>query len=106
MEIGFVSLPTLEKLRGHILQILCAQDRLDPEQTPLYQAVIRRSGKPCGLFFQVQGPRKLQTYAVWAGQENRILFYDSTGQRFAVSRLCEGPDPLELVAADPQALGC
>jgi hypothetical protein len=98
MAVDFVSLPTLEKLRGHILQTLCAQDRLDPAQTPLYEAIIRRSGKPCGLFFQVQGPRKLKTYAVWAGQENRILFYDSTGQRFAESRLCEGPDPRELAA--------
>jgi hypothetical protein len=106
MEVRFLSLPTLEKLRGHILQTLCAQDRLDPEQTPLYQAVIRGSGKPCGMFFQIQGPCRLQTYAVWAGQENRILFYDSTGQRFAESRLCEGPDPLELAAAHAQALAC
>jgi hypothetical protein len=72
MDIQFVSLPTLAKLRDHVLQRLCAHDRLDPNQTPLYQAVIRRSGKPCGLFFQVQGPRMLKTHAVWAGQENRI----------------------------------
>jgi len=98
MDVRFISLPTLEKLRAHVLQTLCAHDRLDPEQTPLYQAIIRRSGKPCGLFFQVQGPRMLKTHAVWAGQENRILFYDSTGLRFAESRLCEAPDPLEIAA--------
>jgi hypothetical protein len=98
MDTRFVSLPTLEKLRAHVLQTLCAHDRLDPEQTPLYQAVIRRSGKPCGLLFQVEGPRLLHTYAVWAGKEDRILFYDSTGLRFAESRLCEAPDPLEIAA--------
>ena len=98
MDVQFVSLPTLAKLRAHVLERLCVHDRLDQNQTPLYQAVIRRSGKPCGLFFQVQGPRMLKTHAVWAGQENRILFYDSTGLRFAESRLCEGPDPAELAA--------
>jgi hypothetical protein len=98
MSVQFVSLPTLDKLRQHIHQTLCSHDNLDPQQTPLHQARIIRSGKPCGLFFQVQGPRLLKTYAVWAGDENRILFYDSTGQRFAEIKLCEGPDPLALAA--------
>jgi hypothetical protein len=81
-----------------VLQTLCAHDQLDPRQTPLHQARIVRSGKPCGLFFQVQGPRLLRTYAVWAGTEDRILFYDSTGVRFAETRLSEGPDPLQAAA--------
>jgi hypothetical protein len=98
MEVTFASLQTFERLRLHVHQILCTHDRLDPKQTPLHQAMIVRSGKPCGLFFQVQGPRLLKTYAVWAGQEHRILFYDSTGLRFAETRLSEGPDPLEIAA--------
>jgi hypothetical protein len=98
MELSFVSLPTVEKLRGHVLRVLCGHDALDPQQTPLHEAVIVRGGKPCGLFFQVQGPRLLKTYAVWAGEENRVLFYDSTGVRFAECRLSEGPDPLAAAA--------
>jgi hypothetical protein len=90
------ALPSLEVLRQHVLETLCAHDQLDPAQTPLRQAVITRRGQPCGLFFQVQGPRMLRTYAVWAGEENRILFYDSTGERFAESRLSDAPDPLKL----------
>jgi hypothetical protein len=91
-----VCLPTLEQLRAHVLDVLCRHDQLDAAQTPLHQAVLTRSGRPCGLFFQVQGPRLVRTYAVWAGEEDRILFYDSTGQRFAQTRLSEGPDPLRL----------
>ena len=34
----------------------------------------------------------LKTYAVWAGDENRVLFYDSTGERFAESRLSDAPE--------------
>jgi hypothetical protein len=98
MNVKFLSLPTLEKLRQHILQSLCEHDQLDPEQSSLHQALILRAGKPCGLFFHVEGPRSLKTYAVWAGQEDRVLFYDSAGLRFAESRLSEGPDPLGLAA--------
>jgi hypothetical protein len=93
-----VALPTLDELRRHVLHVLCAHDHLDPAQTPLRQSVINRRGKPCGLFFQVQGPRMVKAYAVWAGEENRILYYDSTGLRFAESRLSEGPDPIRLAA--------
>ncbi len=93
-----VSLPTLDELRRHVLRTLCSKDHLDPAQTPLLQSIVTRRGRPCGLFFQVQGPRMLKTYAVWAGEENRLLFYDSTGVRFAECRLSEGPDPLKLAA--------
>jgi hypothetical protein len=90
------ALPTVDELRHHVLLTLCTHDHLDPGQTPLYQALILRRGRPCGLFFQAQGPRLLKTYAVWAGEENRILFYDAGGVRFAETRLSEGPDPLKL----------
>lgn len=96
--LSVVSLPSLEKLREFVLTTLCAHDQLDPNQTPLFQALVTRRGKPCGLFFQVQGPRMLRTYAIWAGEENRVLFYDCHGERFAESRLSDAPDPLRLAA--------
>jgi hypothetical protein len=34
----------------------------------------------------------------WAGEEDRILFYDSTGQRFSESRMSDAPDPRKLAA--------
>lgn len=90
------TLPTFDDLRAHVLKVLCGHDELDPGQTPLRQSVIQRRGKPCGLFFQIQGPRLVRTYAVWAGEEDRILYYDSNGTRFGETRLSEGPDPLKL----------
>jgi hypothetical protein len=93
-----VSLPTLDDLRDFVLRTLCAHDQLDPGQTPLYQGVIQRRGNPCGLFFQISGPRMLKTYAVWAGEEDRILFYDSTGVRYHQARLSDAPDPQRLAA--------
>jgi hypothetical protein len=97
-----VSLPTVDDLRRHVHTVLCSRDQLDPSQTPLHEGRITRRGQTCGLFFQVQGPRMLKTYALWAGEEDRILFYDSTGARFAETRLSDAPDPLRLDRA-PQA---
>jgi hypothetical protein len=93
-----VALPNLDDLRQHVLETLCAHDQLDPTQAPFFQALIKRAGRPCGLFFQVQGPRQVRTYALWAGEEDRILFYDGSGQRFAETRLSDAPDPQRLAA--------
>jgi hypothetical protein len=98
---GVACLPTFEELKHHVLHKLCEPDDLDPTQTPLLQAVIIRRGLPCGLFFQAQGPRLLKNYAVWAGDENRILFYNCTGERIAETRLSEAPDPGRLAGKFP-----
>jgi hypothetical protein len=92
------SLSTLDDLRAHVLDTLCRHGQLDTSQTPLHQAVIQRSGRPCGLYFVVLGPRQVKTYAVWAGEERRILFYDSNNNRFAETRLTESPDPRQVAA--------
>jgi hypothetical protein len=91
-------LPTLDDLVSHVKTVLCEHDQLDPKQTPMQQALVSRSGRVCGLFFQVQGPRMVRSYAVWAGEEGRVLFYDAQGKRFAQTRLSEGPDPRRLAA--------
>ena len=93
-----ISLPTFEALRHYVHEMLCAHDQLAPAQTPLTQAVVQRSGRPCGLFFQVTGPRLLRNYAVWSLADRRIIFYDSTGARFAVARLQQSPDLASMAA--------
>lgn len=92
MQVSFISVPTLDSLRNHVLEVLCHNDCLDPTQSTLEQAVLVSKGEPCGLIFQVRGPRNLRISAVWAGHEDRILFYDSAGVRVAESRLCDAPD--------------
>ncbi len=86
------ALPTLPDLLAFVHAELCRADRLDPEQAPLKQSPLLRSGKPCGLMFHVEGPRLLRTSAVWAADERRILFYDSTGARAKEVRLTESPE--------------
>jgi hypothetical protein len=97
--VAVASLPTIEVLRRHILETLCSHDRLDPQQAVVHEGVIRRSGRPCGLFLQVSGPRRENSYAVWAGEEGRVLYYDSSGLRFAETRLSDSPDASALAAS-------
>lgn len=92
------ALPTMDLLCRFVFDALCRHDNLDPDQTPMEQAIITRKGQPCGLFFQVQGPRLLKNYAIWAGEENRILYYNSSGERVAETKLSEAPDPRALHA--------
>jgi len=92
-NLAVLPLPTLGDICAHVRQVLCEHDRLDPKQAELRQAKISRAGKECGLMFQICGPRSLRSYAVWAGTEDRILFYESTGVRFAETKVLDGPEP-------------
>ena len=87
-----VALPTLPELLAFVHAELCLFDRLDPAQAPMKQSPMERNGTVCGLMFHVEGPHLLRTSAVWAADENRILFYDSTGVRAREVRLTESPD--------------
>ena len=83
------------------LCVICASTRRDASllcvvEEPLDVLAVERTSEFFGLYFVLQGPRRVATYAVWAGDEDRILFYDSQGQRFAQTRLCEAPDPRQL----------
>jgi hypothetical protein len=93
MAVAVRVLPTLEELRKYVHETLCEHDALEPAEAALLQSLMTRRGRVCGLFFQVSGPRSVKLFAVWPGEENRILFYDSTGVRYAETRLSDAPDP-------------
>ena len=87
-----LSLPTLEELSTYVHKKLCEFDSLDVGQTPIHGVALTRGGRACGMVFHVEGPRVLRTSAVWAAEDHRILFYDSTGRRVGVVMLSESPD--------------
>jgi hypothetical protein len=91
-----VALPTRSDLRRFVRQLLCDYDRLDAGQFPFFEAPITRSGRLCGLLYELQGPRLMCSRAIWVCDEHRILFYDSTGARFADISLSDGPDALAM----------
>jgi len=81
----------VEELAAFIHQVLCEKDALDPNQTPLFRTPLCQGERVCGLIFHVEGPRLLKTSAVWSADDERVIFYDSTGLRFQETRLSESP---------------
>ena len=62
VESSVVSLPTREALARFVRDMLCSHDRLDPAQTPMYQAPLKRRGKDCGIVYHVDDGRITRIY--------------------------------------------
>ncbi len=92
-----VALPTADELRRYVRDTLCDRDRLAPDAVHFLEGCVKRAGRTCGVYFEVEGPRMMRSHAIWVGDEHRILFYDSHGTRFAEARLSDAPDPGEWV---------
>ena len=86
-----VAFSVVEELAAFVHEVLCDRDALDRGQTPLLRTPLNRRGKACGVIFHVEGPRLLRNSAVWSAEDDRIIFYDSTGTRFREVRLSESP---------------
>ena len=80
-------LNNLENLRNYVNKILCQHDQLELDAFRMTERILVRSGKPCGIFFCLHGPRSVKVTAIWETERNTILFYSSTGQRFHRTRL-------------------
>ena len=89
---------TLDDLRMFISQTICEQEQLEPDAYAMTEVVLTRSGKPCGRYYCLHGPRATKYSAIWASDRNRVLFYDSTGERFLTSDI-EECQSLALAAA-------
>lgn len=98
MVSAVVSFAAVEELAAFVHAVLCDKDALDPAQTPLFRTPLKKAGRSCGLVFHVQGPRLLRTSAVWSADDDRIIFYDSTGVRFREVNLSESPALIEPAA--------
>jgi hypothetical protein len=43
------------------------------------------------MFFCLHGPRSVRITAIWEAARNVVLFYSSTGERFATQQLVVAP---------------
>jgi hypothetical protein len=67
-------LQTLEETRQYVAQTLSNLETLEADRFQLSQQVLSRAGKPCGMYFCLQGPRALRLTAIWETDGNTILF--------------------------------
>ena len=92
-----VALPSADELRRYVRDTLCDRDHLASDAVDFLEGFVRRAGRTCGVYFEVEGPRSMRSHAIWVSDEHRLLFYDSLGTRFADVKLSEAPDPQEWV---------
>ncbi|MGD0898636.1 MAG: hypothetical protein ABR915_12425 [Thermoguttaceae bacterium] len=88
----------MDDLREYVSTTICEQYELQFGAFPMTERILRRSGKPCGIYFCLQGPRATRFSAIWETDRNQILFYGSGGERFQKTQLTTAPE-LERAAA-------
>jgi hypothetical protein len=88
----------LQDLREYVNATLCEIFQLQLGAFPITEKTLNRAGKPCGIYFCLQGPRAVRFTAIWEMDRNQVLFYGPSGERILKSQLIDGPQ-LECAAA-------
>jgi hypothetical protein len=92
------STSSMNELEGFMIDGLCDHEKLDRQQVRIQRSVMRKGLAIVGLVIRIEGPRLMRSQALWVEPENRILFYNSAGQRFATVKLAEAPEMGQLAA--------
>jgi len=83
----FHQIDNLDELREYVNETLCDYYQLQIDAFHLTQRVLRRGGRPCGIYFCLHGPRAVKFTAIWESDRNQVLFYGATGERFQRTQL-------------------
>ncbi|NQT15329.1 MAG: hypothetical protein HQ582_21415 [Planctomycetes bacterium] len=88
---------SVEDLRDYVNETLCEHFHLQLDAFEMTQRILRRSDRPCGIYFCLHGPRRVRFTAIWETDRNCILFYGPTGERFLKTQLIDAPvlEPIE-----------
>jgi hypothetical protein len=81
----------LNELREFVNVTLCEIFQLQLGAFPITEKTLNRSGRPCGIYFCLQGPRAVRFTAIWEAERNQVLFYGPRGERILKSQLLDGP---------------
>ena len=84
----------INDLKEYVHKTICDQNELELGVFPFAERILARSGKPCGIFFCLYGPRSVKFTAIWEMERNTVLFYASSGERIMKTIL-----PPDLVPA-------
>ena len=98
MVTHYYPIDNLKELREFVNATLCEIFQLQLGAFPITEKVLNRAGKPCGIYFCLQGPRAVRFTAIWETERNQVLFYGPSGERILKSQLMDGPQ-LECAAA-------
>lgn len=82
----------LDDLRTYIHETICKNNELEVDAFAMTERILVRSGRPCGLYFCLHGPRAVKLTAIWETDRNSVLFYSATGERVRRLRLTHAPE--------------
>jgi hypothetical protein len=94
----FQQVESVHDLRDYVNTTICDHYQLQAGAYSMTERVLRRGGKPCGMYFCLHGPRATKFTAIWETDRNQVLFYGTRGERFLKTQLIEAP-LLESAAA-------
>ena len=94
----FRQIDNLNDLREYINATLSDYYQLQSGAFKMTEQLLIRAGKPCGIYFCLNGPRAVRFSAIWETDRNQVLFYGPEGERFLKTQLLEAP-LLECAAA-------
>ena len=95
----FQQIRCVDDLREYVNETICDFYQLQNDAFRMTERILRRGGKPCGIYFCLHGPRAVKFSAIWETDRNQVLFYSSNGERFQKTQLLGAPDLMERTAA-------
>ena len=98
MHHGILQFRSLDDVREFVTETFCKHYQLQNGAFHMSERILLRGGKTCGIYFCLHGPRAVKFTAILETDENRILFYGSSGERFHKTQLMGAPS-IERAAA-------
>ena len=87
----FQQINNMDALREYVYETFCDEYQLQIGAFAMTERVLKRGGKPCGIFFCLHGPRAVKFTAIWETDRNQVLFYGAGGERFLKTQLLDAP---------------
>ena len=86
-----IDIDNLSQLRKFVSRTLCQRNDFEEGVFQVTEKILTKCGKLCGMFFCLHGPRSVKLTAVWETENNSIIFYGSTGEKFQKIVLASAP---------------
>jgi hypothetical protein len=90
-EMVNTDIDNLPDIRTYVSRTLCQRNDFEEGVFQVTEKILTKCGKLCGMFFCLHGPRSVKLTAVWETENNSIIFYGSTGEKFQKTMLPNEP---------------
>ena len=90
-----LSISNCSELSDYVNETLCYHNQLKKDAFQMTKRLLVRSGRPCGIFYCLHGPRMVKFTAIWEKDNNQVLFYGPTGEKVQQTKLLDSISDME-----------